>query len=71
MKIINIKFSFKLFIIILSTIIILLSLLCFAKLFAGKTIIMNNSNYTSILKDVHDNTGKYIRQENSFYWIRF
>lgn len=61
MKIINIKFSFKLFIIILSTIIILLSLLCFAKLFAGKPIIMNNSNYTSILKDVHDNTDKYIR----------
>lgn len=61
MKIINIKFSFKLFIIILSTIIILLSLLCFAKLFAGKTIIMNNSNYTNILKDVHDNTDKYIR----------
>ena len=61
MKIINIKFSFKLFIIILSTIIILLSLLCFAKLFAGKTIIMNNSNYTSILKDVLDNTDIYIR----------
>lgn len=60
MKIINIKFSFKLFMIILCTLIVFLSILCFAKLFKNKTIIMNNANYTSILKEVHDNTEKYI-----------
>lgn len=60
MKIINIKFSFKLFIIIFSLIVVLLSILCFSKLFFNKTITMNNKNYTTVLKDVHDNTKKYI-----------
>lgn len=60
MKIINIKFSLKLFIIIFSLIIILFSILCFSKLYFNQTIVMNNENYTTILKDVHDNTKKYI-----------
>ncbi len=63
MKIINIKFSFKLFIIILSAIIILLSSLFLIKVFKNKTITMNNENYTRILKEVHDNIENYINKE--------
>ena len=59
MKIINIKFSFKLFIIIFSVTIILLSSIFLIKLF-DNTIVMTNDNYTDILKSVHDNIDDYV-----------
>ena len=63
MKIINVKFSFKLFIIILVSIIIMLSAILLIKLFKNTSITMNNENYTIILKEVHDNIENYIDKE--------
>lgn len=60
MKIVNIKFNFKLFIIFICAIILILSSLFLMSLFNNKIIIMNNENYTQILKDVHDNPNSYI-----------
>ena len=62
MKIINIKFSFKLFILIFSLLIIMLSSIFLMKLF-DNTIVMTNDNYTEILKAVHDNTDNYIDKQ--------
>lgn len=62
MKIINIKFSFKLFIIIFGLLIIMLSSIFLMKLF-DNTIVMTNDNYTEILKAVHDNTDNYIDKQ--------
>ena len=63
MKIINIKFNFKIFIIFICIIISILSIIFLASLFKNDTIVMNNENYTQILKEVHDNLDKYIDKE--------
>lgn len=60
MKIVNIKFNFKLFIFFICTIILILSSFFLINLFNNNTIIMNNENYTQILKKVHDNPNDYI-----------
>lgn len=60
MKIINIKFNFKLFIAMLISIIIILSSLFLMNLFKNSCITMTNENYTTILKDVHNNINDYI-----------
>lgn len=60
MKIINIKFNFKFFIIFICSIIVILSLIFLGKLFKNDTLILNNQNYTSILKEVHDYPSNYI-----------
>ena len=60
MKIINIKFNFKLLIITLCFIIIILSAIFLKQTFKTSYLFMNNENYTSILKEVHDNIDDYI-----------
>lgn len=60
MKIINIKFNFKLLVITLFLIIFILSAIFLIQTFKTSYIVMNDENYTSILKEVHDNIDNYI-----------
>lgn len=60
MKIINIKFNLKLFILIICTLIITLSIIFLTNIFSNNTIVLNEENYISILKEVHDFPSKYI-----------
>ena len=60
MKIVNIKFNFKFIILFICSIILILSTIFLINLFKDDTIVMNNSNYTSILKKVHDSPTEYI-----------
>ena len=60
MKIINIKFNFKLFILIICTLIVILSVIFLTNIFSNNTIVLNDENYVSILKEVHDFPSKYI-----------
>ena len=62
MKIINVKFNFKIFVIFICVIIVLLSSIFLLRLFKDNTISMNSENYTSILKEVHDNTTVYLNK---------
>lgn len=59
MKIVNIKFNFKIFTVVICSIIFLLSI-CFLSSLFNSQIIMTNENYSQILKNVHDNIDKYI-----------
>lgn len=60
MKIVNIKFNFKYFVLFICLVIIILSTIFLTSLFNVKTLSLNNENYTSILKTVHDNPSDYI-----------
>lgn len=65
MKIVNIKFNFKLFIIFVCIIILFLSSIFLIDIFKNDTIVMNNENYAQVLKDVHDNIDAYIGKKVS------
>ena len=60
MKIVNIKFNFKLFIILICVTILILSSIFLINLFHSNTIVMDNENYAQVLKDVHNNIDAYI-----------
>ena len=60
MKIINIKFNFKLVIIFICILIGILSIVFLKDVLKNSTIVLNNENYTSILKNVHDTPSNYI-----------
>lgn len=62
MKIVNIKFNFKYFLIFICSIILILSVIFLTNLFKNDTIVLNNNNYTSILKNVHDSPSEYINK---------
>lgn len=61
MKIFNIKLDVhKISYIFIIAIIILLCLFLVSLFFKSKTIIMSNDNYTTILRDVHNDIPKYV-----------
>ena len=63
MKIINIKFNFKFFIIFICSAIIILSIIFLGNLLKNDTLVLNNENYTTILKTVHDTPSDYINKK--------
>ena len=65
MKILNIKLNFKMLISVMFAIILGLSLLYLYRTFFSNSIHMGSLNYTTILKDVHNNIYEYVGKEIS------
>ena len=63
MKIINIKFNFKYFVSFICSIIVILSIFFLINLFSNNIINLNNVNYTTILKEVHNKPSDYINKK--------